>query len=118
MKKTTRTLSMILALVALLLTLASCAPSLNGTYEAGVSAGGLDLISGTLTFTKDGDVKYTTSTVIGSKTYVGEYEINEKLGTIELDFEDDGCVLEGSHEFKEDKDAGTVTIGKTTYTKK
>jgi hypothetical protein len=118
MKKSLRLISLLLACLSLCFVLVSCQPALNGTYEAGVSAGGLDLISGTLTFTKDGDVKYTTSSVIGSKTYVGEYEINEKLGTIELDFEDDGCVLEGSHEFKEDKDAGTITIGKTTYTKK
>ena len=54
----------------------------------------------------------------GTKTFVGEYEINEKLGTIELDFEDDSCSLDGDHEFSQDKEAGTITIGSTTYKKK
>lgn len=119
MKKTLRLISLLLACLSLCFILASCGkPTLNGTYEADLSVGEWTITSGTLLFTKDGDVKYTVQLLTGSKTYVGEYEINKDLGTIELDFEDEKCSLEGSHEFKEDKEAGTITIGSYTYKKK
>ncbi|MBP3322037.1 MAG: hypothetical protein J6M12_06755 [Clostridia bacterium] len=118
MKKTIRILSLTLALITLLFTLASCAPTLDGEYEADLSIGDFSITSGSLLFTKSGEVKYTATLFTGSKTYVGEYEINEKLGTIELDFEDDSCSLNGDHEFSQDKKAGTITIGSTTYKKK
>ena len=118
MKKTIRLISLLLACLSLCVVLASCAATLSGNYEADLSVGDFTITSGTLTFTKGGDVKYTTTSLLGSKTYVGEYEINEKLGTIEFDFEDDGCILEGSHEFSKNKDTGAITIGNVTYNKK
>ncbi|MBQ7847428.1 MAG: hypothetical protein IJ344_03990 [Clostridia bacterium] len=118
MKKSIRFLSLMLACIALCFTLASCEPTLDGTYEADLSVGDWSIKSGTLLFTRDGDVKYTVTLLTGSKTYVGEYEINEKLGTIEFDFDDESCSLEGNHEFSQDKEAGTITIGNTTYKKK
>ena len=45
MKKTIRILSLTLALITLLFTLASCAPTLEGEYEADLSIGNFSITS-------------------------------------------------------------------------
>ena len=118
MKKTLRLISIVLCILSLTILLASCSESLSGSYEADLSVGDWTITSGTLLFTADGDVKYTYELFGQSKVYVGEYEIDKKLGTIEFEFEEDGCSLEGAHEFSMDKKAGTITIGSQKYVKK
>lgn len=118
MKKTLRVLALVLGSLMLIAVLTSCFEErLSGTYKLTSMIGDLDFLSGTLTFSGE-DVRYTvTLENVGEKTYVGEYEIHKKLGTIEFDFDDRNCPLEGAFSFSRDKEKGTITIGDSTYTK-
>ena len=112
MKKAIRILALAMVLATLSLTLLSCAPTLSGTYQAE------GLISGGVLAFKGSKVTYTTKLLGTAKTYEGKYELNEDAGTISVTFDDEECPLKtGSYDFSQDKEAGTIKVGLTTYTK-
>jgi GTPase SAR1 family protein len=65
--------------------------------------------------------KTSIVTLASTEEYKGSYEITEAEDgsmTIKFTFEDsDASKYAGTKTFKENKDAGTITIGMTTYTK-
>lgn len=119
-----KVLALVLAL-SLVFVLVSCGKTLSGTYTADGSF--LGLAGGKISYTFSGSkvtVTETKSFLGNEKTteYKGEYEITEADDgsmTIKLMFEDsDASAYAGTKTFKEDKDAGTITIGLVTLTKK
>ena len=118
-----KVLALVLAL-SLVFVFVSCGKTLSGTYTAGGDFGGI--VGGKTSYTFSGSkvtISVTGSLLGSSKTteYKGEYEIIEaEDGTmsIKFTFEDsDAKEYTGTKSFKEDKDAGTITIGMITYTK-
>ena len=118
-----KVLALVLAL-SLVFVFVSCGKTLSGTYTAGGDLGGI--VGGKTSYTFSGSkvtISVTGSLLGSSKTteYKGEYEIIEaEDGTmsIKFTFEDsDAKEYTGTKSFKEDKDAGTITIGMITYTK-
>ena len=118
-----KVLALVLAL-SLVFVLVSCGKTLSGTYTAGGDL--LGLAGGKVSYTFSGSkvTVSTSSSFLGStKTseYKGEYEIIEAEDgsmTIKFTFEDsEASEYTGTKTFKEDKDAGTITIGLVTYTK-
>lgn len=120
MKKSIRVIAVAMIAVILCMSFASCglfAKKLNGEYVSDYG------ILGKTTFEfkgKDVEVSYTTA--LGKKiSQEGTYKIEDD--TITFTFfeedgdEDDDAPYAGSFEFKEDKDAGTITIGKIEYKK-
>ena len=118
-----KVLALVLAL-SLVFVLVSCGKTLSGTYTA--SGDLLGLAGGKVSYTFSGSkvtVSKTTSFLGNSKTteYDGKYEITEAddgTMSIKFTFEDsDASEYNGTKTFKENKDAGTITIGLITYTK-
>ncbi len=126
MKKMISRVLVFALLACMVLTAVSCAKKLSGTYEAGGDFGGL--VGGKKAYTFNGSkVTVTvTGTLLGNtstKEYEGTYEITEAADgsmTISITFEsEDADEYEvTSQVFKEDEEAGTITIGLVTYTKK
>ncbi len=124
MKTLTRVLALALTL-CLVFVLVSCGKTLSGTYSTEAGLGGL--VGGKHSYTFSGSkVTVTASTTLlgntTTKEYKGTYEINEAEDgsmTITITFEDSDAseYSVSSKTFKEDKDAGTITIGLITYTK-
>lgn len=122
-KKMKKVLALVLAL-SLVFVLVSCGKTLSGTYTASGDVFGL--AGGKVSFTFSGS-KVTvseTKTFLGNSSteeYKGSYEITEADDgsmSIKFTFEDsDASKYAGTKTFKENKDAGTITIGMTTYTK-
>ncbi len=122
--KTLKRISALALVLCMVFALVSCGKTLSGTYTAG---GDIGIAGAKTSYTFSGS-KVTvnvTTTLLGSsntKTYEGTYEITEAEDgtmTISMSFED-GDASEysvSSKTFKEDKDAGTITIGLVTYTK-
>ncbi len=118
-----KVLALVLVL-SLVFVMASCGKTLSGTYSADGSLFGL--AGGKVSFTFSGS-KVTvseTKTFLGNTSteeYKGSYEITEAddgTMSIKFTFEDsDASKYAGTKTFKENKDAGTITIGMTTYTK-
>ena len=117
-----KVLALILAL-SLVFVLVSCGKTLSGTYTAG---GDIGIAGAKTSYTFSGS-KVTvsvTGSFLGSSTtteYEGEYEIIEaEDGTMSIKFtfeDEDAKEYTGTKTFKEDKEAGTITIGIVTYTK-
>lgn len=112
--------------IAMVFALASCGgKKLSGTYTAGGDLLGLAGGKTSYTFSGSNVTVSVTATVLGaSKTteYKGTYAITEAADgsmTISMTFEDsDASEYTISNKvFKEDKEAGTITIGLITYTK-
>lgn len=112
--------------VVMVLALVSCGgKKISGTYAAGGDLFGIAGGKTTYTFSGNKVTVAVTATVLGnSKTteYEGTYEITEAADgsmTISLTFEDSEAseYTVSNKVFKEDKDAGTITIGLVTYTK-
>lgn len=124
MKTFKRVLALALAAV-MVLALVSCAKTLSGTYVAGGDLGGIAGAKTAYTFSGSKVTVTITATLLGSSSttkYEGTYEITEAEDgsmTISMSFEDDDASgYEVTNKvFKEDKDAGTITIGLLTYTK-
>ncbi len=124
MKTMKRLLVLALAL-SMVFMLVSCGKTLSGTYTAGGDLLGIAGGKTSYTFSGSKVTVTTTTTVLGnSKTneYEGKYEITEAADgtmTITMTFESEDAseYNVSSKTFKEDKEAGTITIGVVTYTK-
>ncbi len=125
MKKMISRVLVFALLACMMLTVVSCAKKLSGTYEAGADIG-IAGVKTSYTF-KGSKVTVTiTGSLVGnsdSTSYEGTYEIKEAEDgsmTIDMTFTDDEAKEYSvtNKVFKEDKDAGTITIGLITYTKK
>lgn len=123
-----KTLKRVMALalvVVMVFALVSCGKTLSGTYVAGGDLAGLAGAKTAYTFSGSKVTVSVTTTLLGNSStteYEGTYEITEAEDgsmTISMTFEDnDASKYEVSSKvFKEDKDAGTITIGLITYTK-
>ena len=119
-------LALVLAAMMCMTALVSCGgKKLSGTYTAGGDL--LGLAGGNTSYTFSGNkvtVAVTASLFGVSKTteYEGTYAIAEASDgsmTISMTFEDSGAseYTVSNISFKEDKNAGTITIGLITYTK-
>lgn len=123
-KKITRVVALALVIALACITLASCGKTLSGTYTAGGSVLGTGAtttykFSGSkVTLTVEGSLLGMSS----SETFEGTYKITESDdGSMKISFDfgdEDAKEYSTSFNFKEDKDAGTITIGLITYTKK
>ena len=112
--------------IAMVFALVSCGgKKLSGTYTAGGDL--LGLAGGKTSYTFSGNkvtIAVTASLFGASKTteYEGTYAITEASDgsmTISMTFEDSDAsdYTVSNIAFKEDKNAGTITIGLITYTK-
>ena len=110
--------SVVLVAVMLCACLAGCGYTLNGTYET---------LGGTVSFIFKGNkVTFKAVSLIGTvTTFDGTYKIDEEAGTItftwDTETEDDTEAVEdynGTLEFSENKEEGTIKIGIFTFTKK
>ena len=125
MKKIAKVLSLVLVVAMVCVLFASCGKTLSGTYAAGGDLGGLAGAKTSYTFSGSKVTVTVTTTLLGNssvKEYKGTYEINEAEDgsmTITMEFEDSEAsdYRVTNKTFKEDKDAGTITIGLITYTK-
>lgn len=101
MKKSVRVLAVAMALLMVMVVLASCGTKLSGTYKGTLT---------TLTF--DGD-KVTASDLTGIVKIEGTYKIDGDK--ITLTFGNDTLKLGGEHTFE--KDGDTIKIDGIKYTK-
>lgn len=107
-------------LICSMFVLASCAKTLNGTYE---NNGAWGIGASSLSFETDGSVVYT----IGSASFTGTYEIVENKETEKLeivfDFGTEEATaldaLDGAKSFTEGEENGVdfITIGGVKFTK-
>lgn len=96
--------------ITLLFTLASCEVRLSGKYGPDLTTyEAADMTAGEFIFSKNGKVTYTPAG--GADAFHGQYEISED--TITFDFEEEGCLFEGTFSFE--KVPNTVTIDGYTY---
>ena len=125
MKKIAKVLSLVLVAAMVCVLFASCAKTISGTYVAGGDLGGLAGAKTAYTFSGSKVTVTVTTTLLGNssvKEYKGTYAINEATDgsmTITMEFEDSDAsdYTVTNKVFKEDKEAGTITIGLITYTK-
>ena len=123
MKQMLRSVSLLLVVVTLCLSLASCGKKLSGSYEAEIDAA---LIKYTATYTFSGkkvSVEKKTTTILGTVNTTeleGTYEIIENDdGTMEISFAfetEDDEIKNGTYTFSEGEDY--IKIGLVKYTKK
>lgn len=129
MKKITKVLSLVMALVLVCCVFASCAKTISGTYST--EAGG-SILGGKVSMTFSGkNVTVTTTAEVFGFTSTSEtkgtYEITEAQDgtqsitiTFESEAEGDAKNFSGTQTFSEGKDADgnkTITIGLITLTK-
>ncbi len=123
MKKLLKITSLLLVVVTLCLSLASCGKKLSGSYEAEINAIAFKY---TATYTFSGKKvnveKKTTGAITGkveSVEFNGTYEIEEnKDGTMEITFtfeDEDEEIKSGTYTFEEGEDF--IKIGSAKYTK-
>lgn len=121
MKKTIRILALTMALLMVAVVFASCAKTLSGTYTGEADLFGLAGATVTYKFSGSNVTITSTGKLLGmekTETKEAKYEITEKDdGTMSITFTYDDGKTE-TQTFKEDKDAGTITIGLVTLTKK
>ncbi len=125
MKTFAKVLSLMLVVAMVCVLFASCAKTISGTYVAGGNLGDIAGANTSYTFSGSKVTVTVTTTFLGNAStteYEGTYEITEAEDgsmTISMTFEDsDASTYEVTNKtFKEDKDAGTITIGLITYTK-
>lgn len=123
MKKLLKSVSLLLVVVTLCLSLASCGKRLSGSYEAEIDA---IAIKYTATYTFSGkkvSVEKKTTTILGTvetTEFDGTYEIAENDdGTMEIAFTfetEDDEIKNGTYTFEEGEDY--IKIGVVKYTKK
>lgn len=117
-KKSIKILSIVLVLVCLCATLASCGSTLSGTYSA--SAGDTSLVGGKTEYTfkgKNVTIAVTAGALGFEKTteFEGTYEIKDDKITFTFDSEDKGDdAYNGSFDFE--KGDGFIKISGVKYT--
>ena len=128
MKKLFKSIALLLVVVTLCLSLASCGKKLSGSYEAEID-GILSKYTATYTFSgkKVSVERKTTGAITGkveSTVIEGTYEIEEnKDGTMEITFtfnSEDDEIKSDTYTFEEGEENGVkyIKIGPAKYTKK
>lgn len=121
MKKMFRSLSLVLVIVTLCLSLASCTKMIFGSYAARVELLGQSVeetytfgLLGRVTRTRRGTVLGTVTTTEDKGTYKIEKTADDKL-EITLTFEEDGKTVESTYAFEQGKEY--IKIGLAEYKK-
>ena len=121
MKKIVRSLSLVLVIVTLCLSLASCTKMIFGSYTAKVELLGQSVeetytfgLPGRVTRTRRATVLGTVTTTEDKGTYKIEKTADDKL-EITLTFEEDGKTVESTYAFEQGKDY--IKVGLSEYKK-